>query len=378
MSGRPAPPPPPGGGVPASGAGDALASWDEEGAHAARPGRMTFRRLGSLAWAALGMVGVAVVIWYVISHLMLVAVPLVLAVFPATLLVPVVAWLTNRGLPRAAAALVTLLVALALFAGLFTLAGSLIASGIGDVAESARSGLETLEGLLQRVSPEASLQGWSDVADMARERLGGGDTSSQIMSATSSAFGFLTGFLLLVVILFFYLLSGRQMAESITGIAPRPQRRHLMHMAEDAWTSLGDFVKGQLLVALADATLIGIGLVIVGIPLALPLAILIFFGGLFPIIGALVTGGVAVLVALSDGGVTSALIVAGIVFAVQQLEGNVMGPYILGESIGLHPLVVLVAVTAGGVLLGVLGAFLAVPVATVVKVVWQHTLAHHS
>jgi predicted PurR-regulated permease PerM len=321
---------------------------------------------------------VAVVIWYVISHLMLVAAPLVLAIFPATLLVPVVGWLSGRGLPRLAAALLTLLVGLALFLGLFALAGSLVASGIPEVAESARGGLERMEDLLQRVSPGVSLQGWWDVADLVRERFGNGDASSQIMSATSSAFEFLTGALLLVVILFFYLLSGRTIAKSITGLAPRPQRRHLMHMAEDAWNSLGNFIRGQLLVALADATLIGIGLVIVGIPLALPLAILIFFGGLLPIIGALITGALAVLVALSDGGLTSGLIVAGIVFAVQQLEGNVLGPWILGESIGLHPLVVLLAVTAGGVLLGVLGAFLAVPVATVVQVVWKHTLADPS
>lgn len=341
-------------------------------------GRLTFRRLGTLAWAALGMVGVAVVAWYVISHLMLVAVPLVLAIFPATLLVPVVTWLSDRGLPRPAAAVLTLLVALVLFTGVFAVTGSLVASGMPEVAESAQGGLERLEELLQRVSPGVSLQGWSDVADMARDRLGGGSASSPIMSASSSAVEFLTGTVLLVVILFFYLLSGRNMAESIAGLGSRRQRRHLMQIADDAWASLGDFVRGQLLVALADATLIGIGLLIVGVPLALPLAILVFFGGLFPIIGALVTGGLAVLVALFDGGVATGLIVAGIVFAVQQLEGNVLAPYILGKSIGLHPLVILMSVTAGGLLLGVLGAFLAVPVATVVNVVWDHTLADRS
>jgi putative heme transporter len=331
-------------------------------------------RLGRLAWAILGIAGVAVVIWYVISHLMLVAAPLVLAIFPATLLVPVVGWLSGRGLPRLAAALLTVVVALGLFLGLFLLTGSLVISGLSEVAESARRGLETLEGLLQRVSPGASLQGWSDVAELARERLDGGEATARIANVTVTAFEFVTGMLLMVVILFFYLLGGRQMAESITGIAPRPQRRHLMHMAEDMWTSLGHFIRGQLLIALADGVLIGIGLVIVGVPLALPLAILIFFGGLFPIVGALVTGAVAVLVAFADGGLTTGLIVAAIVLAVQQFEGNVMEPWILGESIGLHPLVVLVSISMGAVLLGVLGAFLAVPVATVVKVVWEHTL----
>jgi putative heme transporter len=102
-----------------------------------------------------------------------------------------------------------------------------------------------------------------------------------------------------------------------------------------------------MLVALVDAVGIGIGLVILGVPLALPLAVLVFFGGLFPIVGAVVTGALAVLVALADQGLTTGLIVLGIVLAVQQLESNVLEPVILGKAIHLHPLVILVSITTG-------------------------------
>ncbi|MEX0657943.1 MAG: AI-2E family transporter, partial [Egibacteraceae bacterium] len=129
------------------------------------------------------------------------------------------------------------------------------------------------------------------------------------------------------------------------------------------WTTLGRYFRGQLLVAAVDAVLIGLGLLLLGIPLAVPLAVLIFFGGLFPIVGAVTSGVVAVLVALADAGLATALIVLGLIVAVQQLESNVLEPVVLGKTLALHPLMVLLAITAGAVTLGVLGAFLAVPVA---------------
>ena len=130
-----------------------------------------------------------------------------------------------------------------------------------------------------------------------------------------------------------------------------------------AWTTLGAYFRGQLLVALVDALAIGVALLVLGVPLALPLAVLIFFGGLFPIVGAVVTGALAVLVAMADAGLTMGLIVLGIVLAVQQLESNVLAPLVLGKATALHPLGVLTSLTAGGILLGVLGAFIAVPIA---------------
>jgi putative heme transporter len=149
-------------------------------------------------------------------------------------------------------------------------------------------------------------------------------------------------------------------------VAPETSRPRLRRAADRSWDTLGSYFRGQLLVALVDAVFIGIGLLILGVPLAVPLAVLIFFGGLFPIVGAVTTGALAVLVALADAGLTTALIVLGLVLLVQQLESNVLEPLILGKAIDLHPIVVLLAITTGAVTLGILGAFLAVPVAAII------------
>jgi len=127
--------------------------------------------------------------------------------------------------------------------------------------------------------------------------------------------------------------------------------------------TLGAFVRVQAVVSLVDAVFIGLGLLVVGVPLALPLAVLTFLGGFVPIVGALVAGGLAVLVALVSNGLTAGLVVLAIIVVVQQVESNVLQPVLQGRSLRLHPAVVLLAVTAGGTLFGITGAFLAVPVA---------------
>ena len=129
--------------------------------------------------------------------------------------------------------------------------------------------------------------------------------------------------------------------------------------------TLSGFIKAQAAVGLVDAVLIGIGLAVLGVPLALPLAVLVFFGAFIPIIGAVVTGILAALVALVTQGPTIALIVIGLVLVVQQLEGNVLQPILVGRTMDLHPALVIIAVTAGGTLAGITGAFLAVPVVAV-------------
>ncbi len=131
------------------------------------------------------------------------------------------------------------------------------------------------------------------------------------------------------------------------------------------WWTLGAYFRAQMLVALVDAVAIGIGLVVLGVPLALPLAVLVFLGGFFPIVGAFVSGFVAVLVALADQGIGTALLVLGLVVLVQQAEGNLLEPLILSPVLRLHPFAVILAVTAGAVTSGVLGAFLAVPMAAI-------------
>jgi predicted PurR-regulated permease PerM len=135
-------------------------------------------------------------------------------------------------------------------------------------------------------------------------------------------------------------------------------------------------VQGVFLVATLDAVLIGIVLVAVGVPIALPLIVLTFLAAFFPIIGSILAGAAAVLVALVSGGPVDAMVVLAGIVAIQQLEGNVFYPLVMGKQLRLHPVAILLALTAGGVLAGVAGAFLAIPVAAVTSAVLDFTRQH--
>jgi predicted PurR-regulated permease PerM len=139
-----------------------------------------------------------------------------------------------------------------------------------------------------------------------------------------------------------------------------------------SWATLSEFIRQQALVGFIDAFFIGIGLWAFGVPLVIPLAVLTFFGGFVPIIGAFVAGAFAVLIALVSNGLTTALIILAIVFLVQQIEGNILQPIIQGRGFNLHAAVVILAVTAGSSLAGIIGAFLSVPVAALVAVMYRY------
>ncbi len=330
-------------------------------------GTSKLRSIGGTAWALLGIVGILLLVGWLAGRLSLIVVPLILALFPATLLVPVAAKLRSLGVPSSLAALASMLLAFLALAGLIGAMVPLVANEIPELVESASDGVAEIESFLEDDPFGLGIEGTSELLATAREQLGEiGDYTGQAASAASTAAEVLAGLLLLFVLLFFYLKDGRRLIRGIVSAAPQSMRPRLGRAAERAWDTLGSYFRGQLAVALIDAIFIGIGLLILGLPLAVPLAVLIFFGALFPLVGALATGGLAVLVGLADGGLVTALIVLAIIVVVQQVEGNVLQPLIIGRAIDLHPLVVILAITAGGILFGILGAFLAVPIAAIV------------
>jgi putative heme transporter len=323
-------------------------------------------RAGRTGWAMLGLVGVALVVGYLTSRLSLLVVPVILALFPATLLVPLAGWLRARGVPAGLAAIGTILAGILLIAAVIGGMVPLVIAEIPDLAESASDGVAQIEELLAREPFGVQVGGLTGILEAAREQVGEvGQIAPQALSAAVLAFETVAGLLLLFVVLFFYLKDGRRLVDGPLSLFPQPTRHRLEAVMERSWTTLGSYFRGQLMVALVDAVFIGLGLVLLGVPLAVPLAVVVFFGGLFPIVGAVVTGALAVLVALADAGLTTALIVLALVVAVQQLESNVLEPVILSRAIDLHPLVVLLSITAGALMLGILGAFLAVPTAAI-------------
>lgn len=316
--------------------------------------------LGRRAWALVGILVLVVAGAWVLSQVSVIVVALLLALFPAAVMSPLVERLRASRVPDAVTALAGLLVLLLVFA----LPGWLViprvverAPDIGDAA------LQGLEQTLSRLSflPEGAPDNGSEILD----RVTGGGAGSQFfdegLSAVATLTSTLTGAVLLLLILFFVLKDGRRMWEPVLGLVPARHQPLTDSLARQSWWYLGAYLRGQLLVALFDATLIGLGLWVLDVPLAFPLATLVFFGALFPVVGSFVAGSVAVLVALADQGLAVAALVLGLIIAVQMLEGNVFQPVVMSNIVGVHPLLVVLSIVAGGMVLGVFGAFIAVP-----------------
>ncbi|HEX6577792.1 MAG TPA: AI-2E family transporter, partial [Jiangellaceae bacterium] len=155
---------------------------------------------------------------------------------------------------------------------------------------------------------------------------------------------------------------------------PRVARPRVDGAGKLAWRTLTQYVRGTVLVALFDGTLITILLLILGVPLALPLGVLVFFGAFVPLVGAFVTGALAVLVALVANGLVAALIVLAGIIAIQQLEGHVFQPFVLGRMVRVHPLAVVIAVAVGAYTAGIIGAVVAVPIVAVANTVLTYLL----
>lgn len=318
-----------------------------------------------MAWATLGLLALFAVAVWLLGQVRLVAAPLIIALFPAALLAPVSEWLKRRNLPDALASLLTVVGGLGLLYGLGRLVVPLVAAEVPAIAESVSEALGQLQGWLRGTPLGGQLDALDEPLQALGEQVGDGegDVAEATLSALTAVAETVTRLLLGIVALFFYLKDGKRIAHALVGLFPQRLRSDIDAVAHRIWFTLGAYFRGQLVVALVDAIGIGIGLLVLGVPLAFPLAVLVLVGGLFPIVGAFVTGTVAVLVALADQGLVTALLVLAVVIAVQQLESNVLEPVVLSRAIHLHPLLVLVVITTGAVLLGVLGAFLAVPLA---------------
>lgn len=319
---------------------------------------------GRRAWALIGIALLLLAAFLVLARVSLVVIALLLALFPAALLAPAVGFLRRRRVPASVASLLVLVALVSSLALVVRLVAPAIGGEVPAFVAAAERGLERAEDLVEDTPLAFDADGFSDIAQRVTDALGGrGDVAGRGLSVATTLLDVLTGLALAVIALFFYLRDGRRFWSAVTDLVPASSRRAVDDVGQRIWWTLGAYFRGQLLVALFDAVFIGLGLLLLGVPLALPLAVAVFFGGLFPIVGAFVSGLLAVLVALTEGGLPLAALTLGLVVLVQQVEGNFLEPLILSKVIALHPLVVIASITAGAVAFGVLGAFLAVPLA---------------
>lgn len=337
------------------------------------------RAAAAWSWRVLTIAAAAALVGYLVIVFKTVVVAFVLAILIAVLLDPVSAWLRKRlRFPRTLAALVTLLGTLSIVVGLLTMAGRSVIVGFADLADQATQGFGELVSWLSDGPlgiDEAQLQAWLDEGLAALESSSGALVSGAL-AATSSVTQIVTGGLISIFCLFFFLREGRRIWQWFVRLAPSRARDRVNEAGIRGWITLGGYARTQILVALVDSIGIGLGAAILGLPLVLPLTILVFLGSFIPIVGALVTGAVAVLVALVDQDVQTAVIMLLIVLLVQQIEGNVLQPWLMGNAVSLHPVAVLLAVTAGTGVAGILGALLAVPIAAVVNTVVLYLHGH--
>ena len=297
-----------------------------------------------------------------------------LALLLASVLWPPTAWLRRRGAPAALAAVIVLLGSLGLLIGMFAVLAPSVAGQLGDIADQAIAGIGRIQAYITEPPLNLNDAQVNAAVQQITTRLQGSASAlaSSVLAGVSAVGSGLVTAALALVLAFFFIKDGPNFLPWLGGVVGERAGRHLDTVLSRSWVTLGSFIQGQAAVGLIDAVLIGIGLVVLGVPLALPLAVLTFFGGFVPIIGAFVVGALAVLVALVTKSLTTALIVLAIIFAVQQIEGNVLQPILQGRSLRLHPGLVLVAVAAGSALFGIAGAFLSVPVAAVAAVILRY------
>lgn len=323
------------------------------------------------------IVAVSAALWifaWVVGQTWVIILPVALAVVFSTVLWPPVRWMRAKGLAPAAAALAMLLVGLGVIAGLIAAVAPAIVEQSTELAAQATAGVVQVRDWLGGPPLNISQAQLDSAVTAINDQLN--SSSSQIASGVFTGVGAATSALVTVfttiVVVFFLLKDGPQFIPWLRRSVGHPAAAHLAELLERIWSSLGGFIRTQALVSFVDAALIGIGLVILGVPLAYALAIVTFIGGFVPIVGAFVAGGLAVLIALVANGPVVALIVLGIIVAVQQLEGNVLQPWLQSKSMKLHAVIVLLAVTLGASTFGVIGAFLAVPVAAALAVIIRY------
>ncbi|PPG84850.1 AI-2E family transporter [Rathayibacter rathayi] len=325
--------------------------------------------LGRFATRCLQLVVVLLlvsVLVFAMTQLTLVLIPVMIALILAAAIHPVLAFLRRKGVPSILAtwlALIGLLAILGAVAWLITVA---VRNQWDELVSSASDGITSLQDYVQHLPFEITDEQIESARQSVVDFLTSSSFGNGALAGVSAAANFVTGLVLMIVVLFFFMKDGPKIWEFLlrpfTGSGYERARR-VGHKTVDV---LGGYVRGTATVAAVDAIGIGVALAIIQVPLAIPLAVIVFLTAFIPIVGATAAGILAALVALVANGPGAALIVIVVVIAVNQLEGNFLQPVVMARSLKLHPLIVLIALTVGTVLAGIVGAVLAVPVAAVV------------
>ncbi|KOX09433.1 hypothetical protein ADK66_11795 [Micromonospora sp. NRRL B-16802] len=315
--------------------------------------------IGVVAWALLRVVGT----------IKIVIIPLAIALLLSALLAPAVGWLLRARLPRSLATAVVLVGGLAAVIGTLTFVVNEFIQGVPELSAKSSEGVRQIQNWFKTGPLHLSDSQFDRYIAEAQSWINDNTSkfTSGALSTAATLAEVLTGALLVLFATFFFLRDGNRIWRFLVRLLPVAARWKVDDAGRASWQTLVAYVRATVLVAFIDAVGIGIFLVIFDIPFAFPLAALVFLGAFIPIVGATLSGGVAVLVALVDSGPVTALIILGVVIGVQQVEGHVLQPLIMGRAVAIHPLAVIIGIAAGVVLAGITGALVSVPLIAVLN-----------
>ncbi|MDM4763401.1 AI-2E family transporter [Galbitalea sp. SE-J8] len=334
---------------------------------------------GQWAWRLLAVAGVLAVLGFVVATLSDLVVPVLVAVLVSALLVPFVQMLVRRRWPRGLAVALAMVLALSVVAGLIVLVVFQVRSGLPDLQARSMAAYDDFEAWLAGPPFEIGDTELAGYIDQAIQAIGA-DTSTLVNGALSvgtTAGHVLTGFLLVLFTTLFILIDGRGIWRWIVRVFPRRARRGVDGAGRSGWLTLTTFVKVQIFVAFVDAVGIGLGAWIIGFfiggfPLVIPIAVLVFLASFVPVVGAVLSGVVAVFIALVYGGPLPAVFMLGVVLLVQQVEGHVLQPIVMGTAVRVHPLAVVLSVAGASFIAGIPGALFAVPFVATLNVMVKY------
>ncbi|SFB79840.1 Predicted PurR-regulated permease PerM [Nocardioides terrae] len=331
------------------------------------------------SWRFLVIAGAGYLLVRALGFLEVVVIPIVVAMLIAALVVPVVAALQRVGLPRGVSSLLVVIGGILFIASLLTFAGQQVANGAHDLADQTVKGLDEIKDWLKTGPLNASDSQINDYIDRIQKSITDQSQGSNVVgrvgevgTALSHVFA---GLFITLFATYFFLADGDRIWSWIVRLAPRAARDQVDGSGRVAWISLTQFVRATVIVAAVDAIGVMIVAAILGVPFVAAIGVLVFLGAFVPLVGATVAGSVAVLVALVDQGLITALLMLAGVILVQQLEAHGLQPFLLGRWVSVHPLGVIVAIATGILVAGIAGALVAVPLAAAINAVVQHLVS---
>jgi putative heme transporter len=329
------------------------------------------------AWRLLLIAAAGGLMIWLLRYFSEITVPVAVAILGTALTVGAVDWLVARRLPRLLATFIVVVTMLLAFFGMLALVGQQLSTQVDDLRANVVEGISQVQDWA-RTGPlglsDAQLQSWIDEAKSVIST-----TDSSVLARITAVGATIThavaGFFIALFAAFFFLYEGDRIWSWVVALFPRSARDRVHSSGQTAWRSLTAFVRATVVVALIDAVGIAFAAWVLGVPLTLAIGVLVFLGAFVPIIGALISGMVAVLVALVAQGPWTALFMLLAVIAVQQLESHVLQPFLMGSLVAVHPLAIILAIAAGVVVAGVVGALIAVPLAACLNGVVRHLAA---